>query len=291
MLRRIAVYLNEMFPLSSFIGSVLTAIAIQLTYLRLYDSRPQSFLPLIIPGLVLTFVSLLIRIMDEFKDFHDDLLNFPMRPLPSGRVHQKDLKALGFFCVFMVLFLSLTSLKLLAWALITLVFTFLMLKWFFIESIMRKNLPLAFITHHPIVLFNFMYLLFACMEFNRDVTMSEAIYILPICLMFTNWEVVRKIRAPEQETAYTTYSKIMGPRPAMLTGLLLQFIFIGAVFIIFQKLGTTFWLRGVFALVQMILVAPSVYFLFTLKLARPLKPFAEAQILTVVVTLLAAALL
>lgn len=291
MLRRIAVYLNEMFPLSSFIGSVLTAFAIQLTYLRLYDSRPGSLLPLIVPGLVLTFVSLLIRIMDEFKDYQDDLTNFPMRPLPSGRVLKKDLQALGFFCVFMVIFLSLTSLKLLAWGLITLFFTFLMLKWFFIESIMRKNLPLAFITHHPIVLFNFVYLLLACMEFNQNVTMSEAVYILPICLMFTNWEVVRKIRAPEQETSYTTYSKIMGPRPAMLTGLLLQFIVIGTVFIIFQKLGTPSYLQALFALAQIIIVSPSVYFLFTLKLPRPLKQFAEAQILTVVVTLLSAALL
>lgn len=291
MIKRIAIYLNEMFPLSSFIGSILTAVAIQLTYLRLYNLRADSFLPLILPGLVLTFVSLLIRIMDEFKDYQDDLLNFPMRPLPSGRVTKKDLLALGLFCVFMIIFLSLTSMTLLVWALITLFFTFLMLKWFFIETIMRKNLPLAFITHHPIVLFNFIYLLLASKEFNPGVSLSEAVFILPICFIFTNWEVVRKIRAPEQETAYTTYSKIMGPRSAMLVGLLLQFIFTTAVFTILTKLGSPNWLRILFILCSVVLIAPSVRFLFTLKLPKPLKPFAEAQILVVVVTLLIAALL
>lgn len=291
MIKRIGTYLNEMFPFSSIVGSILTAVAVQLTYLRLYEIRPSSLFPLIVPGFVLTFVSLLIRIMDEFKDYQDDLTNFPERPLPSGRVLKKDLLALAFFCVFMIIFLSLTSMKLLIWALITLGFTFLMLKWFFIEETMRKSLPLAFITHHPIVLFNFVYLIIACMEFYPSVTMEKAIYILPICLIFTNWEVVRKIRAPEQETAYTTYSKIFGPRPAILMALLLQIIFNVTVFAIFQKLGTMTLIQGLFGVIQLMLISPSVYFLFTLKLRRPLKPFAESQILVVVITLLTAALL
>lgn len=291
MLKRIAIYLNEMFPLSSFIGSVLTAVAVQMTYLRLFDVRPDSYGRLVVPGLVLTFVSLLIRIMDEFKDYQDDLTNFPNRPLPSGRVKQSDLIALGWFCVFMVIFLSLTSMKLLIWGVLTLVFTFLMLKWFFVESIMRKNLPLAFATHHPIVLFNFVYLLIACSEFYPGVTMDKALYILPLCLIFTNWEVERKIRAPEQETTYTTYSKIFGPRPAIIIALILQAVFIGTVFAIFEQLNTPVWLRALFSIVQAILVFPGFRFLLTLKLPKPLKPMAEAQILAVVVTLFVAAIL
>lgn len=291
MIKRIGIYLNEMFPLSAFLGSILTAVAIQLTYLRLFDVRVESYLPLIIPALVLTCVSLLIRIMDEFKDYQDDLVNFPNRPLPSGKVNKKDLLSLGIFCVMVVIFLSMTSMPLLLWGLATLVFTGLMLKWFFIEDIMRKNLPLAFITHHPIVLFNFIYLIIACMQMDPVVTFAKAYYILPICLIFTNWEVVRKIRAPEQETGYTTYSKIFGPRPAILVAIVLQLIFITSVFIIFQQLETLMWIRVLFGLVQLLLLAPSLHFLATLKLNRPLKPFAEAQILVIVGTLLTAALL
>lgn len=291
MLKRIGIYLKEMFPPTAIIGSMLTAVAVQMVYLRLYDLKVQSYFHLIVPALVLTFISLLIRIMDEFKDYQDDLTNFPERPLPSGRVYKKDLIALGFFCVFATIFLSLTSTKLLIWALITLGFTFLMLKWFFIESIMRKSLPLAFITHHPIVLFNFIYLLIACTQMHPSVTFEKAVYILPICFIFTNWEVARKIRAPEQETAYTTYSKIFGPRPAILISLTLQAVFIGTVLAIFAQLSTPLIARVIFGVIQGLLVAPSLYFLFTLKAPKPLKGYAESQILVVVAALFAAALL
>lgn len=291
MINRIAIYLNEMFPLTAIIGCVITAVAIQLTYLRLYDTRPSTVLPLIIPAIVLTCVSLLIRIMDEFKDYQDDLTNFPNRPLPSGRVKKNDLIALGIFCVLSIIFLSLTSTTLLLWAIMTLGFTFLMLKWFFIEKIMRNSLPLAFITHHPIVLFNFVYLLLACMQMNSSVGWEMVWYILPICLIFTNWEIVRKIRAPEQETGYTTYSKIMGPRPAILLAIALQLTFNFTVFAIFAKLQTSHYFQMAFVVAQAILMGPSFSFLFRLKLPKPLKPFAEGQILVVVISLLTAALL
>lgn len=291
MIKRLTIYLNEMFPLSAILGSVFTAVAVQLIYLRLFDLRAMSLWHLILPGIVLTCISLLIRIMDEFKDYQDDLTNFPNRPLPSGRVHKKDLLWLAFFCVMSVIFLSMTSLKLLIWAFITLGFTFLMLKWFFIEERMRKSLPLAFVSHHPIVLFNFVYLMIACMQMNPTVTLDKAFYILPLCLIFTNWEVVRKIRAPKQETAYTTYSKIIGPRPAILIALALQLIFNATVLVIFHTLHTPFMVRALFVAIQLVLMVPSFYFLMTLKLPKPLKPLAEGQILTVVGFLLLAALL
>jgi 4-hydroxybenzoate polyprenyltransferase len=291
MIKRIGIYLNEMFPITVIIGSILSALAVELVYLRLYGVLPELGFQLFIPGVVLTLISLLIRIMDEFKDYEDDFTNFPNRPLPSGRVKKSDLKALGIFCVVMVVFLSSTSMPLLIWALITLAFTGLMLKWFFIESTMRKNLPLAFITHHPIVVFNFVYLILACMQFDPQVGWDKWYYILPICLIYTNWEVMRKIRSPEQETSYTTYSKILGPRLAMLIALGLQLIFNSTVMFIFHELQTPMVLQIVFLLLQLVYAWPSLRFLKTLKLKAPLKPNAEGQILLVVGFLLAAAFL
>ena len=291
MIRRIGIYLNEMFPVPSFLGSILTAVAIQLTYLRLFDLRAEFHAALLLPALVLTAVSLLIRVMDEFKDYQDDLTNFPNRPLPSGRVLPKDLIVLGWSCVGLVLILSLSSSRLFIWACLTICFTGLMLKWFFIEERMRKSLPLAVATHHPIVLFNFVYLLLACVETNSTVTFEKAIYILPLCLIFTNWEVVRKVRAPEQETSYTTYSKIFGPRAAISIALAIQLTFNLTMFNIFAYLGSPMHLRVIYGLVQFYFSYPSLYFLFTLKLEKPLKPIAESQILVVVMSLLTAALL
>lgn len=290
MLARMTIYLKEMFPLSAIVGSILTAFAVQLAYLRLYDVKPENYFLLIIPGIVLTAISLLIRIMDEFKDYQDDLTNFPSRPLPSGRVKKSDLMNLAVICVVLVIFLSLSSFKLLSWALITLGFTFLMLKWFFIESIMRKSLPLAFISHHPIVLFNFTYVLIACTQMYPVIDLTKAYFILPICLIFTNWEIVRKIRSPQDETAYTTYSKIFGARPAILIALSLQFIFNSTMIFILQKFQSPMWLFGFFIAFSMALMIPSITFLLTLKIKRPLKEIAELQILFIVISLLVAAL-
>lgn len=279
-----------MFPITSIVGSILTAYAVQLAYLRLYDIKPPNYLVLIIPGLVLTSISLLIRIMDEFKDYQDDLTNFPERPLPSGRVKKSDLMNLGIFCVLLIIFFSMTSMRLLVWALITLGFTFLMLKWFFIESLMRKSLPLAFLSHHPIVLFNFLYLMIACTQYDAQVNLDNIFYVLPICLIFTNWEIVRKIREPMNETGYTTYSKIWGPRPAIVVAILLQITFSSAIIFIFEKFHSPLWLWIVFILITMLLLFPSLLFFLTLKLKRPLKQIAETQILFIVLTLLVASL-
>ncbi len=291
MLKRLGIYLKEMFPLSSFLGTMITAITIQLVYLRLYDIRVEFSRQLIIPGLVLTFVSLLIRIMDEFKDYQDDLTNFPLRPLPSGRVKREDLKALGLFCVIAIVFLSVTSKPLLLWSLATLIFTGLMLKWFFVEKLMRKSLPLAFLSHHPIVVFNFIYLILACMQMDPRVGWDKILSILPICLIFTNWEILRKIRTPEQETTYTTYSKIWGPRKSIGLALVIQLIFSASVLCICESLKISpLWMAG-FIILQLGVSFPSWRFLFTLKLSAPLKQQAELQIISVILFLLVIALI
>lgn len=290
MVKRLAIYLKEMFPISSFIGSIIAAVAVEMVYLRMFDSYFETYDQIVLPAIVVTCVSLLIRIMDEFKDYEDDLKNFPERPLPSGRVFKKDLLFLGTFVVILIAVLSMTSMKLFFWSLVVLFYTYLMLKWFFVEARMRKSLPLAFISHHPIVLFNFTYLLIACSQINPEITLSKAIYILPVCLIFTNWEIMRKIRAPEQETAYTTYSKIFGPKLSITIALILQLIFNAAVIVIFQKLETPLVFQMIYCLIQLNLLYPSLKYFVTRKVSTPLKQTAESQILTVVFALLIAAI-
>lgn len=291
MFKRLYVYLSEMFPLTSFAGTMLTGLAFQLIYIRLYGLPAQFHYQMLLSGLVITSVSLLIRVMDEFKDYPDDLRNFPHRPLPSGRVLPSDLKMLGWFCLFMVLALSVTHLKLFLFALCMLGYTFLMLKWFFIEKNMRQSLPLAFISHHPIVLFNIVYVIYSMLLTYEGLDWSKLIYVLPVALIFTNWEVSRKIRAPEQETAYTTYSMIFGPRVAILITLTLQSIYICSVYYIFGILNSPLYLKVIFGVLMSVLVFPYLKFLFTLKLDKLLKPNAENQILLVISTLIAAAIL
>lgn len=291
MIKRLSIYLNEMFPVTAVMGTLLTSFAVQLVYLRLSGLPAQFHIQMLLSGLYLTAMSLLVRVMDEFKDFEDDKKNFPHRPLPSGRVYKSDLLNLGFFCVGTILVVSLSSLKILGWSLFGLFYAFLMLKWFFIEARMRQSLPLAFLSHHPIVLINFVYLILGVSEAFSGVTWEHAPLILPLCIIFTNWELARKIRQPDQETNYTTYSKILGARFAISLSLIFQGIAIATVLAIFLKLQGPVFLRIVFSLLMALMVWPSMRFLFTLKLKAPLKLNAESQILIVIGFLMAAALL
>jgi len=291
MLKRLSIYLNEMFPATAIIGNLVTAYAVELAYLKLYDVEPGFRVELVFPAIVLTLIALLLRIMDEFKDYQDDLTNFPNRPLPSGRVKHKDLKALGIFCILMIVFLSTTSKAVLIWSLVILIFTGLMLKWFFVEKMMRKSLPLAFITHHPIVIFNFIYLILACQALYPQVGWNKSWFILPLCLIFTNWEIARKIRAPGQETSYTTYSKIFGPKITIGITLILQIIFNACMVLIFSEMDSPWPLIASYLVLQAILIIPYVKFLLTLKLPKLLKDKAESQILVVIGFLLVASLL
>src|SRR5207253_837990 len=84
---------------------------------------------------------------------------------------------------------------------------------------------------------------------------EKAFYILPLCLMFTNWEIVRKIRSPEQETSYTTYSKILGPKIAICIALILQIIFNVTIFCIFHQLNAPLWLQVIYAVSQVFLLS------------------------------------
>ncbi|HXH31156.1 MAG TPA: hypothetical protein VNJ01_10125 [Bacteriovoracaceae bacterium] len=292
MFRRLALYFKEMFPLTSFVGSIVSCLGVELIYLRLHGIPARLSFALLIPALAVTLVTLLIRVMDEFKDYQDDLVNYPNRPLPSGRVERSDLRSLGIFCVVAVVGLSATSWPVFVWGLLTLGYTGLMLKWFFFEDKIRKSLPLAFVSHHPIVIFNFTYLIIACTQmYPQQVGWEMWYYIIPICLIYTNWEVMRKIRTPAQETQYTTYSMIFGPRPAIGVALILQVIFTFTLMAIFRKLGTPLWLQGIYLVLQLALMLAPVKFLFTLKLSGPLKAVAENQILLVVISLTVAAFL
>lgn len=291
MQKRILIYLNEMFPITSFIGTLLTGFSFQLIYLRLFKLPLEFHYQMLFSSIAITLVTLLIRIMDEFKDYEDDKKNFPHRPLPSGRVLPEDLKYLGYSCVGLFLILSTTSSSLFVFSLLTLGFTGLMLKWFFVEKKMRQSLPLAFISHHPIVVFNVVYVLLGLIMTYRALDWSKAWFILPLVLMFTNWEISRKIRTPQDETSYTTYSKIWGPKIAISISLVLQVIVWASVMRIFQALESSIILKVVYSSLMLVMMSPSIRFLFTLKLKAPLKITAESIILLTIGFLMAASFL
>src|SRR5262249_49211647 len=90
-------------------------------------------------------------------------------------------------------------------------------KWFFWPR-MSEYLPVAFVTHNPIALLLGAYVvgLFAD-RFGVDrLHLSVAPLLVGLWFPLAAWEVSRKIRAPEDETTYRTYSRVLGWRAAAI---------------------------------------------------------------------------
>jgi len=211
-------YLKQMFPLHrnvpfSFLGffSVYLAASAALSGGRC-AIEPKS----LAGALSMALFMLLLRVMDEFKDFEVDSRLFRDRPLVTGVVKKHDLAALAYCILAALLLLNIFMNKTIVIAfLITLVYCSLMFKFFFWPKI-KTSLILALITHNPSA--------FLLQVYAMSFVLSDTVWrnrvpdLLLMCAMFwlpwTIWEVGRKIRAPEDENEYETYSNNFGPRGA-----------------------------------------------------------------------------
>ena len=167
---------------------------------------------------VLTFlVFLLLRVMDEFKDFADDAVNHPERVVQRGIVTLAELRVLGWgIAVLMaVLALALGRWGLIGFGAVT-IFALLMRVEFFIGRWLRPRVLTYALLHQGIV--PLLCLAVAVLpvgpgglgpEFGLVVGVAVSLGLL--------FELTRKARAPEEEIAtLDTYTRIHGPGIASL---------------------------------------------------------------------------
>jgi 4-hydroxybenzoate polyprenyltransferase len=223
---RIRLYLAEMFP-PQLMGTfaALHFLAIWFSLQALGGLRPLRLTWTSMRGVATVVLFLLLmRTYDELKDLKTDLAlgraGDPLyrdRVLVTGAVRPDDVRALRW-----VVTLALIALNLQPWpAWSSLAFwilfgvTWLSFHWFFWSKVSR-NLLLAFVTHNPISLLLGAYVvaLFAD-EFGLSRVSTSAIpLLLGLWMPLAAWETSRKIRVPEDETTYQTYSRLLGWRVA-----------------------------------------------------------------------------
>jgi 4-hydroxybenzoate polyprenyltransferase len=168
--------------------------------------------------------ALLLRVQDELKDLATDVAlaragdpRFAARPVVLGRVGAADLVRLRRLVVATLLALNLPlgfPLPLLPF-LLALSVTWLSGRWFYWPP-MARDLVLAFATHNPMAL---LYAAYAAAVLARElgpaqVRADASILLLAVWLPVAAWEVARKIRAPDEETVYETWSSRLGWRNA-----------------------------------------------------------------------------
>ena len=218
MLQRLRIYLREMFPVVPrlLVGAI---IFFEIYFVLLLNYRVLDFRigrqEAVGTFTVFAFL-LLLRIADDFKDYEGDKHLFPDRPLPSGRVSRRDLWVLLVVLITVTTLGNFLFMNNLVWFIFLFTYGLLMSLWFFARDKIQSNLLLAVITHNPVMMILNLYIIsFTVIKYQLPAITSTTV-LLAFTLYFPGliWEVARKIRAPQDETDYVTYSRIFGYRKA-----------------------------------------------------------------------------
>jgi 4-hydroxybenzoate polyprenyltransferase len=225
---RIATYLAEMFtPQVMVTFCACHFLAVWFTLQALGGVAPVRLTWVSMRGIVtLTLFMLLMRLYDEMKDVDTDIrlgrAGDPLyrdRAIVTGAVRIEDIKLLRWVVTALLVAINLRTGF--SWASlgfwVTFVVAWCSFQWFFWPR-MSEYLLVAFVTHNPISLLLQAYVvgLFAD-TFGAD---RLNLFVLPLLggLWFpiAAWELSRKIRVPEDETSYRTYSRVLGWKVAAI---------------------------------------------------------------------------
>lgn len=212
MLSRLGIYFKEMYPIiPRFILAIIYFYEIYFVLLLnvgivKFEIGMQEWV-----GTFTIFAFLMIlRIADDFKDYELDKRLFPERALPSGRVTKRDLSIALAGIVIVSMLLNVVFMNNIGWFLFLYIYGTLMALWFFQKNKIQSSLPLALVTHNPVMMVLNVYIItFVCYKYQLPL-LSWPTILLAFTMYFPSliWEISRKIRAPQDETEYVTYSKI-----------------------------------------------------------------------------------
>jgi 4-hydroxybenzoate polyprenyltransferase len=185
-----------------------------------------------------------IRVFDEHKDYEDDCRHYPNRVLQSGRITLRHLKIAGAIAIGMEAAIAAArgTAPLLAW-LVAFGYSLLMLKEFFAPEALKKRF-LLYATSHMLIMPLLALLVFS---FTTRRWPWEApgwfwVYAFVGFFVTFNWEVSRKIRAPEEEIdGVDSYTKMFGTHGAAYIVLLIRVIDTALVAAVGWHLGFSRW--------------------------------------------------
>lgn len=218
MLSRLGVYFKEMYPLGQRFGLAIIYF-FEIYFILLLNVGIAKFSLGIqeFVGVYTIFSFLMIlRIADDFKDYEHDMRLFSDRAMPSGRVYKSDLAYALAFIVVSSVSLNFIFMNNFYWFLFLYIYGTLMALWFFQKSKIQQSLPLALVTHNPVMMILNIYILtFVCYKYELPL-ISWPTFLLAFTMYFPSliWELSRKIRAPRDENDYVTYSKLFGYKRA-----------------------------------------------------------------------------
>lgn len=241
MIRRLSIYFREMYPLIPRFALGLIIFG-EIHFIILLNAGIRTFhlgfQELIGSFTVFSFL-LWLRITDDFKDYELDCRLFAYRPLPSGRVHKKDLALFVTLLIIVTVLLNLFYMNNFGFFLFLYIYGTLMSLWFFSKKKIQKSLPLALVTHNPVQMIMNIYIIsFTCIKYQLPLfTFIHFLAAWTLYFPALIWEIARKIRAPKDETEYVTYSSLFGYQKPTRFILLLTWVDIITNFILVWNLN------------------------------------------------------
>ncbi len=240
---RLSAYLKERFPLVQY-GILIASYCSSNHFLAQALTRPGRPVfydaPSIAGAAALFCMFFHLRVFDEHKDYEEDLRNYPDRILSRGLISLTHLKILGAGAIGLEILLgALVSPAALTAVLAALLFSLLMLKEFFASEWLREHFLLYTASHMLIMpLFALMIYSFTTGRFPWEAPPLFLLYAAVGLIVTLNWEVSRKIRAPEDEIRdLGSYSGIFGTYGAAYLVILIRVVDTGLVYIVGYALG------------------------------------------------------
>jgi 4-hydroxybenzoate polyprenyltransferase len=217
------VYQRERFPIAAH-GPLIAAFSYSAVSFSALLRGPDTF-PAVRAVLVAFGTSFLfflqLRMADEFKDFEEDALYRPYRPVQRGLVTLTELGILGGLCAVAQLGLALWLDPSLLW-LLALVWAYLVLmsKEFFVRDWLKAR-PIPYLVSHMVILPLVDLYATACDWWPKGHAPHGLLFFL--LASYCNGVVIeigRKLRAPEdEEKGVNTYSFLWGRPAAVLAWL------------------------------------------------------------------------
>ena len=229
-------YQKERFPVATY-GMYIFSIVFG-TFCFAIDKTYNPNWIMFLPMFAVAFLQfLIVRIVDEFKDYEEDVKYRPYRPVPRGLVTLKELGILGGICAAVqVGITAILNLKGLIFLGLVWLFFGVMSKSFFIKKLVDKHILLEVTLDELLMPVLVLYL-------STFVT-SISVKLIPFLILsyLGSWivEIARKVRCKEdEEEGVKTYTAVFGiPAATMIVVILealimiMQSIILGTKYII-----------------------------------------------------------
>jgi 4-hydroxybenzoate polyprenyltransferase len=246
-IQRLYAYLRERFnPLANMLLIVSYYSSNQfLAHVLTAPGQPVSYsVRSLLGAIILLCMFFHLRVFDEHKDYADDCRYFPHRVLQRGLVTLRHLKILGATAIGVELVLAaLLGPATMISAVLALGFSVLMLKEFFVREWLKRHF-LVYATTHMLIMPLFAMVVFSATT-NRFPWEAPGWYWFYAFVGFfvtLNWEISRKIRAPEDEIqGVDSYTRIFGTYGAAYMVLLIRLVDTGMVALVGAHIGASCW--------------------------------------------------